>query len=263
MFDAHWISSVQRLRPGRLIQGLACLSAPQLRLTGPSLAFCLTWFANDKSHERVRERKAARLFSSPQQCPMPNAQYPAPNFTLIIPISCRASSSHFGCLLSSTPTMSLVRWKSSSKRIAARSGDALEPLEDAIKTFQSKLTPDQHAQLLTVKAIPDADAVMTFTAQLDATNRSRKGHSVASKVHAVLQSVRDFSAVDTFIQSNPELAALIWGSIKVTMMVSDRPISAHVYGVRFSSNTDRFEFHLVLHLIRWSLQSIQCPVSTV
>lgn len=121
--------------------------------------------------------------------------------------------------------MALVAWKSSSKRIPARSGDALEPLEDAIKTFQSKLTPDQHAQLLAVKAIPDADAVMTFTAQLDATNRSRKGHSVASKVHAVLQSVRDFSsAVDTFIQSNPEIAALIWGSVKVTMMVSDRHI---------------------------------------
>lgn len=125
--------------------------------------------------------------------------------------------------------MALAAWKSSRKRVPARADDALQPLEDAIKTFRSKLTPDQHAQLLTVQAVPDADAVMTFTAQLDATNRSRKGHSVASKVHAVLQSVRDFSsAVDTFIQSNPELAALIWGSIKVTMMVSDRSILMHM-----------------------------------
>jgi hypothetical protein len=93
-------------------------------------------------------------------------------------------------------------------------------LEDAIRSFQDILTDEQRSKLQEIKTIPDADAVMTFTAQLDISCRSRKGRSIASRLHSVLQCVREFSAiVDTFVQSHPEIAALVWGGIKVTMLV--------------------------------------------
>jgi hypothetical protein len=94
-------------------------------------------------------------------------------------------------------------------------------LEDALQDFQSILSNDQRITLQKIKIVPDADAVITFTAQLDYSSRSRKGRSIASRLHPLLQSVREFSTiVDTFVSSNPGVAALVWGSIKLTMLVS-------------------------------------------
>lgn len=68
--------------------------------------------------------------------------------------------------------------------------------------------------------IPPVDAVLTFTAQLDLANPSRRGRSIATRLHPVLESVRQYTAiVDTFVSSDPKIAALIWGSIKTTLKV--------------------------------------------
>ncbi|ORY61554.1 uncharacterized protein BCR38DRAFT_324587, partial [Pseudomassariella vexata] len=91
-------------------------------------------------------------------------------------------------------------------------------LQGAIKEFQAILTDKQRRELRKTTAIPDADSILIFTAQLDSTNRNRKGPSIASRLHSVLQSVRDFcSVIDTFVSTHPEIAALIWGSVKLTM----------------------------------------------
>jgi hypothetical protein len=96
-------------------------------------------------------------------------------------------------------------------------------LEDAVDDFQSILTDDQRTRLQKIKTIPDADAVLMFTAQLDYSSRSRKGRSIATRLHSVLQSVREFSAIiDTFVSSHPEIAALVWGSVRLTMEVRTR-----------------------------------------
>jgi hypothetical protein len=99
------------------------------------------------------------------------------------------------------------------------SGVPLSPaklLNDAIDDFKRILTEDQRTTLQNIQAIPDADAVLVFTAQLD-SSQHRRGRSIATRLHPVLQSVREFSAViDTFVSSNPEVAALIWGSVKLT-----------------------------------------------
>jgi len=95
-----------------------------------------------------------------------------------------------------------------------------KPLEDAILAFQGILSDDQRRELHHNKNVPDVDAVLVFTAELDARNRGRKGRSIASNLYSVLQSVRDFSAiVDTFVASHPEVAALVWGCVKLTMLV--------------------------------------------
>lgn len=119
----------------------------------------------------------------------------------------------FSHACSSTAAMALTLASQSS-------GVPLSPakqLNEAVDDFQRILTEDQRTALQNIKYIPDADAVLVFTAQLD-LSQHRRGRSIATRLHSVLQSVREFSAViDTFVSSNPEIAALIWGSVKLTI----------------------------------------------
>ncbi|RYP87903.1 hypothetical protein DL769_000355 [Monosporascus sp. CRB-8-3] len=93
-----------------------------------------------------------------------------------------------------------------------------EVLQRALYEFKSILTDEQRRELHGTTAVPDADSVLIFTAQLD--NKNRKGRSVASRLHTVLLSVQNFcSVVDTFVSSRPEIAALVWGSVKLTMQI--------------------------------------------
>lgn len=95
-------------------------------------------------------------------------------------------------------------------------------LEDALKDFQSMLTDDQRRDLTSIGAPRDADTVMKFLAELDRKSHERKGRGIAGRLYGVLQSVQAFSAVvDTFVASHPSVAALVWGSIKLTMLVGD------------------------------------------
>ncbi|KAI1358385.1 hypothetical protein F5Y08DRAFT_321942 [Xylaria arbuscula] len=93
-------------------------------------------------------------------------------------------------------------------------------LQTALTQFRSALTQDQQIDLLSSNAVPDAESILGFTAGLDAENRRRKGHSVGSRVYTVLRSVRDFcDVIGTFVSSNPQIAALVWGSIRLTMQI--------------------------------------------
>src|SRR3569833_4709540 len=99
-------------------------------------------------------------------------------------------------------------------------------LQEAIQDFQTILSNDQRQELRRPRGVPDADTVLIFTAELDSRNRTRKGRSIASNLYSVLQSVRDFSAiVDTFVSSHPEIAALVWASVRLTMLVGPRECS--------------------------------------
>ncbi len=104
-------------------------------------------------------------------------------------------------------------------------------LEIAINDFQSILTGEQRRKLVKIGAVRDAQAVMIFTAQLERENQLKKGSGIASRVLSILQSVHSFSTVvDTFVSSHPEIAALVWGSIKLTMLVSGTRREMHVCG---------------------------------
>lgn len=95
-------------------------------------------------------------------------------------------------------------------------------LERALRDFQSVLTDDERSRLGKIGAVRGADTVMIFTAQLDRENQLKKGRGIAGRLYSVLQSVQAFSTVvETFVSSHPDIAALVWGSIKLTMLVSD------------------------------------------
>lgn len=125
-------------------------------------------------------------------------------------------STVFSQACDSTAAMALI--------LSPQSSTALSPtkqLNEAVDDFQKILTEDQRTALKKIKSIPDADAVLVFTAELDCSpSQQRKGRGIATRLHSVLQSVREFSAViDTFVSSHPEIAALVWGSVKLTIQV--------------------------------------------
>jgi hypothetical protein len=82
------------------------------------------------------------------------------------------------------------------------------------------LTAEQRARLQALNTVPDAAAVITFTKEVDDENAKRRSRCVASRLCGVLESVQQFSSiVETFITSHPEIAALVWGSIKFAFLV--------------------------------------------
>lgn len=100
--------------------------------------------------------------------------------------------------------------------------DAVVELETAVARFQAHLKDDERKKLQGLKATPhDIQAVIIFTAELDRSDLKRRGKSVATRLSSFLQTIQQFfPAIDTFVSSNPELAALIWGSVRLTFVVT-------------------------------------------
>lgn len=94
-------------------------------------------------------------------------------------------------------------------------------LQTALGEFQSVLSDEDRKRLQRIKNKPEADAAIQFTATLDQENAAqRKGPSISSRLYSVLLCVQQFSnVVDTFVSANPSIAALVWGTVKLTMLV--------------------------------------------
>jgi hypothetical protein len=103
----------------------------------------------------------------------------------------------------------------------------VKELERTIAGFQAILTDEDRRKLQQLKTTAhDSQSIITFTAELDLLDKNRRGKSVASRLASFLQTIEQFTPiVDTYIQSNPDIAALIWGSIKLTFLVRDASTS--------------------------------------
>lgn len=117
--------------------------------------------------------------------------------------------------------MDLVQSSQAVTSSVPKKGDQI--LQNAINSFRTVLTPEQLAEFECIQSVPDTDAVLVFTAELDLRRQNQRGKSIASRLFPVLQAVHSFtSVIDTFVSSNPTIAALVWGSVKMTMTVSVR-----------------------------------------
>lgn len=99
----------------------------------------------------------------------------------------------------------------------------IDPIATAINDFQEVLNPTQKAELLAIHGAtsPDAHVILAFTAEVDRSYQRRNSRCVASRLHGTLQSVQQFTGVvGTFVASNPALAALVWGSIRFTILAA-------------------------------------------
>ncbi|SCV48309.1 uncharacterized protein FFB14_10312 [Fusarium fujikuroi] len=114
-------------------------------------------------------------------------------------------------------------------RAASSAGDctkstrsvAITELENAVARFQAALTDEDRKRLQDLRNLPhDAQSIIVFTAELDMQQSGkRRGKSIASRLTSFLQIIQQFTPViDTYIQSDPDISAIIWGSIKLTFM---------------------------------------------
>lgn len=93
-------------------------------------------------------------------------------------------------------------------------------LQAALNKFEANLAPEQKQHLQKITAVPDTSSIIAFT-NLDNENTKRRSRCVATSFSTFLQSIQQFlSVVDTFVSSNPAIPALVWGSVKLAVLVS-------------------------------------------
>ena len=93
-------------------------------------------------------------------------------------------------------------------------------LNVALEQFQDCLTPDQRDRFRVI-GTPTATDIISLTDEVNEKDSSRKSRVWAQRTRGILESVQQYSAVvDTFVQANPAISALVWGSIKFVILVA-------------------------------------------
>ncbi|KAF2785963.1 hypothetical protein K505DRAFT_344213, partial [Melanomma pulvis-pyrius CBS 109.77] len=94
-------------------------------------------------------------------------------------------------------------------------------LRIALDEFQQLLSSDQTTQLASFSGnAPTADDVVRLTDQVTQANASRKSRIFATRTQGLLGSVQQYcTIIDTCVGPN-QIAALVWGSIKLVLLVS-------------------------------------------
>jgi hypothetical protein len=113
-----------------------------------------------------------------------------------------------------------------SRHIDVREADPTIPLEQALVSFQDFLTDEQKQQYLAGTVKPDVASVIAFVGQIDANNSNTTRRCVAPRLCTFLEATQQFSSVvDTFVSSNPTIAALVWGGVKMAILTASNVAS--------------------------------------
>ena len=100
-------------------------------------------------------------------------------------------------------------------------------LKIALERFQDSLPLDQRDQFKAIGS-PTASDVISLTDEVNKKDSRRKSRDWAQRTRGILESVQQYSVVvDTFVQANPAISALVWGSVKfVILVVGPKPTLA-------------------------------------
>src|SRR5215471_2914082 len=94
-------------------------------------------------------------------------------------------------------------------------------LKQALVSFEDVLTDEQKRQYLVNTTKPDVASVIAFVAQIDANNSNIARRCVAPRLCTFLEATQQFSGVvETFVSSNPKVAALVWGGVKTAILTA-------------------------------------------
>ena len=95
-------------------------------------------------------------------------------------------------------------------------------MTEALDAFQISLSQEQQDRFqATSKGIPAAQDVTDLLSEIDNENSARRSRVWAKRMQDILNSVQQYcSIVDTCIQANPAIAALVWGSVKFVILVN-------------------------------------------
>jgi hypothetical protein len=94
-------------------------------------------------------------------------------------------------------------------------------LDQALENFRDNLTPNQKAEFESISSgAPKPEDVSVLVAKINLKNSKRKSRICADKLRTILDPIQQYCAVvDTFIQSNPTVAAVVWGTAKIFILV--------------------------------------------
>ncbi|MCJ1229129.1 hypothetical protein MMC12_005794, partial [Toensbergia leucococca] len=93
-------------------------------------------------------------------------------------------------------------------------------LAQALRDYEAVLSNDQRSRLHSHRgSVPNAAAAINLTTEIDQENNGRMGRGVGPRFITFLESLQQFSSVlDTFVSSNPQMAALVWGGVKLALL---------------------------------------------
>ncbi len=97
-----------------------------------------------------------------------------------------------------------------------------EPLLSALANFQTLLTTEESQKFVhLIQTSPiDADALQHAIVQAENIQVAKLSNKISIRILPFLKCVQSFAGVvDTFIQSNPRVSALVWGGVKLLLMV--------------------------------------------
>ncbi|KAJ6109978.1 hypothetical protein N7486_002213 [Penicillium sp. IBT 16267x] len=113
-----------------------------------------------------------------------------------------------------------------SQSVKLQGSDPTNSLNAALKNFQNILTDEQKRDFQRNTAAPDIASVIEFVAQIDAKNSSTTRRCVAPRLCTFLEATQQFAGVvETFVSSNPTIAALVWGSVKTAILTANNVAS--------------------------------------
>ena len=101
--------------------------------------------------------------------------------------------------------------------------DPTTSLAAALKDFQEILSSEQRLQFQANAVEPDASSVITFVSRIDVNKGQGTGRCVAQRICTFLQAIQGI--VDTFVSSNPGIAALAWGGVKTAILIASNSAS--------------------------------------
>lgn len=92
-------------------------------------------------------------------------------------------------------------------------------LVQALNDYETILSDEDKIQFHSQGA-PDVLAALNLATIIDAKNTSQRRQCMGPRLITFLESVQQFSSiVDTFVSSHPDIAALVWGGLKLALLV--------------------------------------------
>lgn len=107
--------------------------------------------------------------------------------------------------------------------LAITGAAALKPeigLAQALHDYETILSDEERVQLRS-QGVPNANDAINLTTLIDKKTKDNRRHCMGPRLITFLESVQQFSSiVNVFVSSNPQMAALVWGGVKLALLVS-------------------------------------------
>ena len=116
-----------------------------------------------------------------------------------------------------------VHTQNSSRSLAiVPSKGPVSNLRQALDEYESSLSEEQKRDFRSVGK-PDAVAAINLTILIDESQNTDSQRCMGTRLTTFLESMQQFSSiVDTFVTSHPEIAALVWGGVRLAVLVSSK-----------------------------------------